>query len=137
MLLLVHKLLFLAGILLFGGDATYVYAVPCCYLHCTVARVKITDCPYVPCFFYARSSHVSPPQVLANRMRPFVLTPTVHSLLTAAVVKFFLTTRFEVGLYKVRVCMNLHSPSSPKRLRLHFYFGHFPWMMVSTSHHLC
>ena len=32
---------------------------PCYYLHSTVARLKITDCPSAPCLFSSRSSHVS------------------------------------------------------------------------------
>ena len=40
------------------------YVVACCYLHSTVAILKITDCPGVCCPFYPMTCHVSSPQAV-------------------------------------------------------------------------
>ena len=60
---------------MFGEVAAYVHAVPCYYLHSTVTRLKITDCPNAFCPFYHRTGHVSPPQALIQLDEAISLTP--------------------------------------------------------------
>ena len=106
LLLLCTKLLLWTGILLFGEVAAYVHAVPCCYLHSTVTRLKITDCPNASCPFYHRTGQVSPPQALIQLDEAISLTPPQRA-------------RGPPGLRLGRAkctCMNLQSPSSSKQL---------------------
>ena len=121
---------------MFGEVAAYVHAVPCCYLHSAVVGLKITDYPNAPCPFYPRIGHLSPPQALAQSDEAITLTPRSLHVTECSCSLIFLTPRFGIDLYKVRM-YNLHSSSSSKRLCLHLYFGHFAWMMVLASHHLC
>ena len=49
------------------------YAVPCCYLYCTVARSKITESTDAPRVFYPGTSHVSSPGGSPMGLRYFSL----------------------------------------------------------------
>ena len=99
-----YKLLFSVGTLLSGEDTTYVHAIPCFYLHSTVARLKITVYHNCPCPFYPRTGHVSLLQALTQSDEGISFTPHKVPLTGGCRGLIFLISRFEIGLYKVRVC---------------------------------
>ena len=98
-----HKLLFWACTLLFGEVATYVHAVPCCYLHSAVAGLKITEYPNAPCLFYSRTGHLSPPQAIAQSDEAIPLTPRSLHVTECSCSLIFLTPRFGIDLDKVHM----------------------------------
>ena len=104
-----HKLLFSADALLFSEDTAYVHAITCLYLHSTVARLKITDCPNAPCPFYPRTGHMSLLQALTQSDESISFTPHKVPLTGGCRGLIFLISRFEIGLYKVRVYACTHS----------------------------
>ena len=97
-----HLSLFSAGNPLFSEGAGCSYTVPCCYLHCTIARSKITDWPNAPRPFYPRTVMCHPPGGSPNRL---TLVPLTLCLLlrTYCWHRFvFLSYRFGTRLFKLQ-----------------------------------
>ena len=68
-----HLPLFSAGNVMFSEGAGCSYTVPCCYLHCTINRSKITDCPNAPTSLLPQDSHVSSPRWFTQQA--YVIAP--------------------------------------------------------------
>ena len=83
------------------------YAVPCCYLYCTVARSKITYSTDAPRAFYAGTSHVSSRGGSPMGLRYFLAPcPLLSTCCWRRLI--FLIYRFGTGLLKFRACLSSH-----------------------------